>query len=146
MANEEIITIDISGDIQTLRQLESVTRWLEHDFDRAIGTWVQMKVRFFQRKAYPPKRPRQVYVRTGRLKRSWNFGRVRQNHWFLGNVARDPETGHDYASNVVGNEEGAGQGQFFVGRWWKFADEVKLAPTLEGTVRDSLENAIRRGT
>ena len=60
---------------------------------------------------YPPKRPGQRYVRTGRLANSWRAERVSQSRTVITNSAA-------YSGYVVGNSRGERQAWFHRGRWW----------------------------
>jgi len=70
---------------------------------------------------YPPKRPQQKYVRTGRLANSWKVKREGASRYAIINTARSKRTGEFYAGWVVGQK----QAWMHVNRWWKAVDIVK---------------------
>ena len=73
---------------------------------------------------YPPERPEQTYIRTGRLANSWRAEREASARWVIRNSA-------PYARWVVGKDT---QVWFHKGRWW-IAEEVVAEDTPELTRR-----------
>ena len=88
----------------------------------------------FSSKQYPPERPNQVYVRTGRFGRSWKYLALGNSAHMIRNNATFE--GITYASFVVGNGNGGGQAKIHEGRWWlakpAFALEVGKFATVIG--------------
>lgn len=70
-----------------------------------------------QRKPYPPERPRQTYVRTGKLGRGWNVRPTTGGATIFNN-----RPGVIFAT---GDGQGGGQAWMHVGRWWRAADIIR---------------------
>jgi len=96
----------------------------------------------FRATPYPPERPGQQYVRTGRLGRSWKHKRYRKTksrvEWGVENKAA--QRGRVYPSYVVGDEQGR-QAWMHKGRWW-----VALAKYTEtvGRRKQMIHRALNR--
>lgn len=106
--------------------------------ENAIYPWAQRTRATLRSTKYPPKRPKQRYVRTGRLGRSWSATRIRG-----GATIKNSAT---YASYVVGNMRGDGQAWMHVGRWWKarpIIDEAakELPPLIADAIQKELDKA-----
>jgi hypothetical protein len=67
---------------------------------------------------YPPERPRQTYVRTGRLGRRWNVKRLDEGYTVSNSTP--------YTKFVVGSAYGTDQAWMHVGRWQLFRDVVDM--------------------
>ena len=92
---------------------------------------------------YPPERPGQTYVRTGRLGFSWDVKRL-DDGYVITNNARS-RYGQYYAQYVVGNAYGTGQAWMHVGRWQVFRDVVDAEMAkLPQAVADAIEMVARR--
>lgn len=87
---------------------------------------------------YPPERPGQTYVRTGRLGQGWwNSGMGKSQVVFTNGVP--------YAPFVVGDSWGEGQAWFHVGRWWTALDRIEKAiPRLLDDMSDYVIEEIKR--
>lgn len=82
---------------------------------------------------YAPERPGQTYIRTGNLGERWAHRRVGPSTAAFVNTA-------DYATYVVGDEDGGGQAWMHFGRWWTARDRVEakfpeLIDTLDNYVK-----------
>lgn len=89
-----------------------------------------------QMQTYPPERPGQQYVRTGRLFYSWKVEEI-PNGYALEN--RASRRGREYAGYVIGDAYGGGQAWMHVGRWETLRDVTKeqlraLPDEVEGDV------------
>lgn len=91
-------------------------------------------------KAYPPERPHQTYIRTGRLGRNWKSNKVGVLKYRITNST-------PYAKYVVGNAYGQGQAWMHVGRWNVFRNVVDsiVAFTLPKRIVDDIDMVARRG-
>lgn len=79
--------------------------------DPVLGDWTK-DVRYnLKAEPYPPKRPKQTYVRTGLLANSWSAEQVAPGKWRINNSA-------NYSQFVVGDAQGHGQAWMHQGRWW----------------------------
>lgn len=90
----------------------------------AMKDWGQNVRRKLKKTAYPPKRPNQKYIRTGRLANSWRVG---ANQYGIEIQNKASYKGKFYANYVVGPEYGPiGQRQAWMhkGRWWHAEDIV----------------------
>lgn len=98
-----------------------------------IGLFTINKAQELQRKAYPPERPGQKYVRTWRLKLGWLGRRIKPAVWSLEN--RTP-----YAGWVVDQRF---QAWMHRGRWWIFQDEIRPIPDLTKKLTAALRAVIK---
>ena len=86
---------------------------------------------------YPPKRPGQRYVRTGRLANSWRAERVSQSRTVITNSAA-------YSGYVVGNSRGERQAWFHRGRWWRARDVIaESRPELKASVLREMDRLLK---
>ena len=91
-----------------------------------------------QAKPYPPERPRQRYVRTGQLGRSWGARRSPGGATIFNN--------RPYARYVVGDDKGKGQAWMHAGRWWLAADVIRdERPTLGSMLKNKLKSLFSLG-
>ena len=94
--------------------------------------------------AYPPERPLQKYVRTGRLGFSWWVKRL-DDGYTISNDVRSIRTGKPYAVYVVGDAYGTRQAWMHVGRWLVFRDVVDVEmERLPGGVAKQIVMVARR--
>lgn len=85
--------------------------------DKVLYKWGQETRRVLKSTPYPPRRPAQKYVRTGRLANSWKVIRGKPGQVSIVNEARSPR-GQVYPSYVVGDAKGKGQAWMHKSRWW----------------------------
>lgn len=109
--------------------------------DPVMADWVKDMRYALKAEPYPPKRPGQRYVRTGRLANSWAAEQVKPGVWRIVNNARSPITNELYAARVVGDAKGQGQGPYFINRWWKAID---ILNGFTGDLTERLSKALVR--
>jgi hypothetical protein len=86
---------------------------------------------------YPPQRPRQRYVRTGRLANSWQAQRVGTGRVLITNNA-------PYSGWVVGGGPHNRQAWFHAGRWWKGENVVREnLPNLGRTIVKEMDRLLK---
>jgi len=91
--------------------------------DPVLGEWTK-DVRYdLKAEPYPPKRPKQIYVRTGQIANRWRAEQVKPGVWRIVNDAVD-KYGRFYAFRVVGDAQGDGQAWMHEGRWWLVREVV----------------------
>lgn len=91
---------------------------------------------------YPPERPGQKYVRTGRLRDSWKIKMLSTGVTVTGNPVHK---GRAYGRYVVGDGSGAGQAYMHVGRWLLFRDVVEYEVTkLPTAVEERIRMKVRQ--
>jgi len=89
-----------------------------------LGEWAQDIRHELKSMPYPPKRPNQKYIRTGRLANSWNVKKDKPGQVSIQNSARG-DRGQFYGPYVVGDADGAdSQAWMHEGRWWLAADVI----------------------
>lgn len=123
------VKLDQAAYNRVLRKLKRLIN-ANREFLQPIGTdWakaVETKLRY---KAYPPKRPEQTYIRTGRLAKQWRVI-VGNLKWTFTNTRQSK--GKFIASWVVGDSDGQNQAWMHKSRWWIAKDEVyKDVPKLK---------------
>lgn len=97
--------------------------------------WAEGVRKKLKGKAYPPKRPGQTYVRTGRLANSWAVDAPGAGVWSITNRT-------DYGAFVVGDEQAA----VHKGRWWQARPTIEEEiPTLTRDLSDEIERTWERG-
>ena len=86
---------------------------------------------------YPPKRPGQRYVRTGRLANSWRVERASLGRVLITNSAQ-------YSGWVVGGGPHNRQARVHVGRWWKGENVVRESlPNLTRTIVNEMDRVLK---
>ena len=107
----------ITGNDELLARLRSASAKAPGVMDEISYRWAQNVRAKLKSTPYPPKRPGQRYVRTGRLANSWRAERKGKGRAVIINSA-------GYSGYVVG--DGAGQRQAWMhrGRWWLMRDMV----------------------
>lgn len=97
--------------------------------------WGQETRKTLKGTRYPPKRPGQKYVRTGRLASSWR-AEVNRGAVSIFNTAKQPRQARLYAGYVVGDD----QAWMHKGRWWQARDIIqKQIPKLTDALTRTLE-------
>lgn len=110
--------LTIRGNDEIVAQLRAAAAKTPRDMDEAAYRWAQSVRAKLKSTPYPPKRPSQRYVRTGRLANSWRAERKGQGRVLIANSA-------DYSGYVVGGGPRNRQAYMHVGRWWKGEDVVR---------------------
>lgn len=100
--------------------------------------WAQNNVLSQFRKAYPPQRPGQKYIRTGRLGAGWDIRINPASITIYNHMA--------YAGYVVGDAKGNKQAWMHRGRWWLARDVITAArPMLKTMVINELDHMFAMG-
>lgn len=111
------IRVDVSG---ARRKIRAYKRSVIPTCDGALNVWAKETARVLKSTPYPPKRPGQRYVRTGRMASSWGRKRTKRTQhnveYAITNKATAPR-GQTYPSYVVGDKQGR-QAWMHRGRWW----------------------------
>jgi hypothetical protein len=85
---------------------------------------------------YPPERPGQRYVRTGRLGDSWTARAYGKYHITFKNAA-------PYARYVIGDGKGEGQAWMHKGRWWTAVERIATqTPRLLNDIWAAIETSV----
>ena len=104
--------------------------------DRVMWKWVKDKASRLRAKRYPPERPGQRYIRTGKLGAAWVGVRVGSLLHHIRNWVRGKKG--FYAATVVGPS----QGFYFVNRWWQATPFLKAdKPTLGDVIAEAYKDA-----
>ena len=109
------ISVKFAGYNRVKNQLRAAASAFSKETDPVMKRFVEDEALRMMDKPYPPKRPKQKYKRTFRLKRSFSFDYVRPGVWTVTN--RVP-----YSYRVINKGT---QGYYFVGRWWTLQDEMR---------------------
>lgn len=114
-----------------LRKLASLNSQI---VDPEMKAWAQDTRATLKGTKYPPKRPLQTYIRTGRLANSWKVTKTKPGVFNIENQASFK--GRAYAKYVVGDD----QAWMHKGRWWKARDIIaqetsKLVSRLTKAIR-----------
>jgi hypothetical protein len=105
----------------SLRRLASD---MEEELDPVVYDWAQYTRFRLKGTPYPPKRPRQTYVRTGQLANRWKIERHGFSRVSIMNEAVG-RRGQRYTTYVVGDSQGGGQAWMHRGRWWLARDVIE---------------------
>ena len=97
----------ITGNDELLARLRSASAKAPGVMDEISYRWAQNVRAKLKSTPYPPKRPGQRYVRTGRLANSWRAERLGKGRALIANSA-------GYSGYVVGKK----QAWMHRGRWW----------------------------
>lgn len=123
----------IEGDNRVRNNLRRWAKQFPEVLDDIIGEFSQERAQHLRKKPYPPMRPGQTYVRTGRLGAGWSHERVKAAVYEVINLV-------EYAGWVVDEHF---QAWMHRGRWWIFQDELRPAPDLTNKLTKALENVIK---
>lgn len=115
------LDIEIEGYDRLTRSLEKLTRGMPGMTSRVIRKWAAGTRAILKATPYPPKRPKQRYIRTGRLANSWTVAHTPEGATIVNHASA---RGREYARFVVGNAAGEGQAWMHRGRWWKARDVI----------------------
>lgn len=111
---------------------------------KVIWQWALDTRQVLKQTPYPPKRPNQRYVRTGRLANSWRVVKQGTAQYQITNSAQ--AKGRLYAGYVVGPPDGPpGRRQAWMhkGRWWIAQDiVVQETPKLTKALTEELTRGI----
>ena len=131
MPTIEIELKGLSGVQKAIDNLADVSEW----GTGVMVQWGQIEQARLKAKKYPPKRPGQKYIRTGRLGRSWSSRGTGNLEVTIRN--RAAFKGRFYAPYVVGDN----QSWMHVGRWWIGRESIieEGIPKLEEMLNDEAE-------
>ncbi len=114
--------ITVQGIENSTRFFRGVSPMIDGEVRKAYqehGDYV-LRQELAGRDKYPPERPGQRYVRTGRLGDSWTKRQYGRYHVTFSNKT-------PYAQYVVGDSEGRKQAWMHAGRWWLALERIQRA-------------------
>lgn len=109
--------LTIRGNDEIVAQLRAAASKSPRQMDDALYRWAQGVRGKLKSTPYPPKRPNQRYVRTGRLASSWRAERLGNGRVLIANSA-------PYSGYVVGGGARNRQAWMHSGRWWRGQDVI----------------------
>lgn len=128
---------DFFVELRGYNRVRNGLRWLAvqapREVDQEVGRFARGLRDTLKGTAYPPERPGQTYVRTGRLANSWSAVRAAEGRWLIRNSA-------PYSGYVVGREQ---QAWMHRGRWW-IAENV-IQREVEETLTPALTKLLQEG-
>lgn len=125
-------SIEIRGSNRVRNSLRRLAADAPEIIDEDIREWSQDVRRSLKATKYPPRRPGQTYIRTGRLANSFAVDREGRGRYSL--VNRAP-----YALYVIGDSRGQNQAWMHEGRWWTMRQEIEqYTPELVRRITASL--------
>lgn len=131
------LELTIIGNDELIAKLRNAATKAPRVMDEATYRWGQSVRAKLKSTPYPPKRPNQRYVRTGRLANSWRAERVSQSRTVITNSAA-------YSGYVVGNSRGERQAWFHRGRWWRARDVIaESRPELKASVLREMDRLLK---
>ena len=123
----------ITGNDELLARLRSASAKAPGVMDEISYRWAQNVRAKLKSTPYPPKRPGQRYVRTGRLANSWRAERKGKGRAVIINSA-------GYSGYVVGKK----QAWFHRGRWWLGRSVLmESAPELKAAAIKELDKLLK---
>ena len=123
----------ITGNDELLARLRSASAKAPGVMDEISYRWAQNVRAKLKSTPYPPKRPGQRYVRTGRLANSWRAERRGKGRAVIINSA-------GYSGYVVGKK----QAWFRRGRWWLGRNVLmESAPELETAAKREIDRLLK---
>ena len=123
----------IIGQNAVTNKLRTTAAKAPHAMGDITYRWAQGVRAKLKSTPYPPKRPGQRYVRTGRLANSWSAVRMSQSTVRIANSA-------PYSGYVVGKK----QAWFHRGRWWTAQSViVENRPELRAAVIKELDKMLK---
>lgn len=133
--------ISIKGYNRVANGLRASINYFEDDLDGDVRQWSQETRAELKKTKYPPRRPQQTYVRTGKLANSWGVRKRSKARYTITNSAA-------YSSYVVGDAQGRNQAWMHAGRWWKARTIIQgraaiLTERLTNKVTDLLKGDTR---
>lgn len=122
------VSVSIAGYNRLQNGLRRLASDLDKELDPVVGRWSQETRGKLKSTPYPPKRPGQRYIRTGRLANSWRSRKKKDSQYVIENMAAGPR-GKLYATYVVGGPLGNAVREFaqawmHKGRWWMAKDVI----------------------
>jgi hypothetical protein len=134
-------TYTFTGHQRVENRLRKGAASMPKTIDQVMQPWTQGVRGKLRATAYPPRRPGQKYVRTGRLANSWSAQRAGPGKWTISNKAKG-KRGQNYAVFVIGDKSGGGQAWMHKGRWWRARDVIeKEVPALRQQLRAAVIKA-----
>lgn len=128
-------SVEIKGINRVSNALRKLAALDKTILDPVLSKWAQGLRGKLKGKAYPPKRPGQTYVRTGRLANSWAVDQQGAGTWAITNRT-------DYGGFVIGDEQAAAH----KGRWWQARPAIEEEiPTLTRDLSDEIERVWESG-
>ena len=109
-------SISVYGAKAVANRFRTTAAQVPKDTQEVTYRWGQSVRTALKATPYPPKRPQQRYVRTGRLANSWHAKRQGATGVVIANSARG-RRGRLYARYVVGDDKGKRQAWMHRGRW-----------------------------
>jgi len=123
----------ITGNDELLARLRSASAKAPGVMDEISYRWAQNVRAKLKSTPYPPKRPGQRYVRTGRLANSWRAERKGKGRALIVNSA-------GYSGYVVGKK----QAWMHRGRWWLGRNVLmESAPELETAAKREIDRLLK---
>ena len=123
----------ITGNDALLARLRSASAKAPGVMDEISYRWAQNVRAKLKSTPYPPKRPGQRYVRTGRLANSWRAERKGRGRALIANSA-------PYSGYVVGKK----QAYMHRGRWWLGRTVLmESAPELEAAAIREIDKLLK---
>ena len=123
----------ITGNDELLARLRSASAKAPGVMDEISYRWAQNVRAKLKSTPYPPKRPGQRYVRTGRLANSWRAERKGKGRAGIINSA-------SYSGYVVGKK----QAWMHRGRWWLGRNVLmESAPELETAAKREIDRLLK---
>jgi hypothetical protein len=123
----------ITGNDELLARLRSASAKAPGVMDEISYRWAQNVRAKLKSTPYPPKRPGQRYVRTGRLANSWRAERLGKGRALIANSA-------GYSGYVVGKK----QAWMHRGRWWLGRNVLmESAPELETAAKREIDRLLK---
>jgi hypothetical protein len=125
--------LTITGNDELLARLRSASAKAPGVMDEISYRWAQNVRAKLKSTPYPPKRPGQRYVRTGRLANSWRAERLGKGRALIANSA-------GYSGYVVGKK----QAWAHRGRWWLGRNVLmESAPELETAAKREIDRLLK---
>lgn len=136
--------ITIRGSDAVRNELRGAVAKLGPKAQDVTYRWAQDTRATLKSTPYPPKRPGQRYVRTGRLASSWAATRAGK-----GAIITNSASGKSgvYAGYVVGDNRGEKQAWMHRGRWWTARSIIdRERPKLKAALMAEVERTFPLGT
>ena len=105
------IEVEVRGVNRVMNAFRPLLALKYRVFEPIIYRWAQKMRATLKGTPYPPKRPMQTYVRTGRLANSWGVIHKGPGLYIIRNST-------NYGGYVVGDNRGEGQAWMHIDRWW----------------------------
>lgn len=109
-------SIEIQGFNRVENKLRTLAAKLPKMSSDVVYRWAQGTRAILKSTPYPPKRPNQKYIRTGKLANSWAAARTNTGATIWNKAG--------YSRYVVGDTKGGGQAWMHENRWWRARQDV----------------------